>query len=226
MKKNKRRMAAAFLLMAVMLYITGIAAAFCEPADAAQEEKDPYDWSDYEGEVILDDPEFFMFDDETVDDNRSDLELDPAETEQGETTDDEVTSGKAEPPENTPGEEPAATEAPAQETPTDGPEQPAPVDLKELFLVEIKVPAGWFNLPEKAVRVKITSKNDALWSKIMVRQDEGEWVEIKEKFSFQDGYYFIDLTVTENGTMNIRLMNEAGDFFDTAKEIRIFDSGH
>ena len=223
MKKSKRRLAAAFLLLTVMLYITGIAAALCEPADAAQEEKDPYDWSDYEGEVILDDPEFFMFDDETVDENKSDLELDLAETEQGEKTAGEETSGEAVSPENTPGEEPAATDAPAQETPTDGPEQPAPVDLKELFLVEIKVPAGWFNLPEKAVRVKITSKNDALWSKIMVRQDEGEWVEIKEKFSFQDGYYFIDLTVTENGTMNIRLMNEAGDFFDTAKEIRIFD---
>ena len=223
MKKSKRRLAAAFLLLTVMLYITGIAAALCEPADAVQEEKDPYDWSDYEGEVILDDPEFFMFDDETVDENKSDLELDLAETEQGEKTAGEETSGEAVSPENTPGEEPAATDAPAQETPTDGPEQPAPVDLKELFLVEIKVPAGWFNLPEKAVRVKITSKNDALWSKIMVRQDEGEWVEIKEKFSFQDGYYFIDLTVTENGTMNIRLMNEAGDFFDTAKEIRIFD---
>ena len=38
----------------------GAAAAFCESADMAQEEKDPYNWPDYEGEVILDDPEFFM----------------------------------------------------------------------------------------------------------------------------------------------------------------------
>ena len=229
MKKSKRRLAAAFLLMTVMLYITGIAAALCEPADAAQEEKDPYDWSDYEGEVILDDPEFFMFDDETVDENKSDTDEKPAddgtqqETEKDDEGDSEETSSETEIPPVTPSEEPAVTDAPVQETPTDAPEQPVPVDLKDLFLVEIKVPAGWFNLPEKAVRVKITPKNDVLWSKIMVRQNDGDWTEIKEKFSFQDGYYFYDLTVAENGTMSIRLMNEAGDFFDKTKEINIFD---
>ena len=225
MKKNKRRLAAAFLLLAVMLYITGIAAALCEPEDAGQEEKDPYDWSDYEGEVILDDPEFFIFDEETLDENKSDSDESPdtgsaeqPETEKDEETDGEGTSGEMETPSVTSGEEPAATNTPAE-----GPEQPAPVDLKDLFLVEIKVPAGWFNLPEKAVRVKITPRSEALWSKVLNRLNDGEWTEIKEKFSFQDGYYFIDLTVTENGTMSIRLMNDAGDYFDTSKEIRIFD---
>lgn len=225
MKKNKRWLAAAFLLLAVMLYITGIAAALCEPEDAGQEEKDPYDWSDYEGEVILDDPEFFIFDEETLDENKSDSDESPdtgsaeqPETEKDEETDGEGTSGEMETPSVTSGEEPAATNTPAE-----GPEQPAPVDLKDLFLVEIKVPAGWFNLPEKAVRVKITPRSEALWSKVLNRLNDGEWTEIKEKFSFQDGYYFIDLTVTENGTMSIRLMNDAGDYFDTSKEIRIFD---
>ena len=225
MKKNKRRLAAAFLLLAVMLYITGIAAALCEPEDAGQEEKDPYDWSDFEGEVILDDPEFFIFDEETLDENKSDSDESPdtgsaeqPETEKDEETDGEGTSGEMEAPSVTSGEEPAATNTPAEE-----PEQPAPVDLKDLFLVEIKVPAGWFNLPEKAVRVKITPRSEALWSKVLNRLNDGEWTEIKEKFSFQDGYYFIDLTVTENGTMSIRLMNDAGDYFDTSKEIRIFD---
>ena len=225
MKKNNRRLAAAFLLLAVMLYITGIAAALCEPEDAGQEEKDPYDWSDYEGEVIVDDPEFFIFDEETLDENKSDSDESPdtgsaeqPETEKDEETDGEGTSGEMETPSVTSGEEPAATNTPAEE-----PEQPAPVDLKDLFLVEIKVPAGWFNLPDKAVRVKITPRSEALWSKVLNRLNDGEWTEIKEKFSFQDGYYFIDLTVTENGTMSIRLMNDAGDYFDTSKEIRIFD---
>ena len=225
MKKNKCLLAAAFLLLAVILYITGIAAAFCEPADAGQEEKDPYDWSDYEGEVILDDPEFFIFDEEPLDENRADPDESPdtdsAEqpvTGKNEETDGEDNSGETETPEISPDEETAATDTPAEE-----PERPSPVDLKELFRVEIKVPAGWFNLPEKTVRVKITPKNETLWSKTLYRQDDGEWTEIKEKFSFQDGYYFVDLTVTENGTMCIRLMNEAGDFFDTVKEIRIFD---
>ncbi len=225
MKKNKCRLAAVFLLLAVIMYITGIAAAFCEPADAGQAKKDPYAWPDYEGEEILDDPEFFIFDEETLDENRADPDESPdtdsAEqpvTGKNEETDGEDNSGETETPENSPGEEPAATDTPAEE-----PERPSPIDLKELFRVEIKVPAGWFNLPEKTVRVKITPKNEALWSKTLYRQNDGEWTEIKEKFSFQDGYYFVDLTVTENGIVCIRLMNEAGDFFDTVKEIRIFD---
>ena len=230
MKKNKRRLAAAFLLLAVMLYITGIAAAFCEAAEAGQEEKDPYDWSDYEGEVILDDPEYFLFDDETVDENKEDLDESPDtdSTEQPETGKDEETNNEEDTPPITSGEEPATTDTPAEEPPveelpTEEPEQPAPANLKDLFLVEIKVPAGWFNLPEKSVRVKITPKSEALWSKVLYRQADGQWTEIKERFLLQDGYYFIDLTVTANGTMNIRVMNEAGDYFDMSKEIRIFD---
>ena len=175
--------------------------------------------------MILDDPEFFIFDEETLDENKSDSDESPdtgsaeqPETEKDEETDGEGTSGEMETPSVTSGEEPAATNTPAEE-----PEQPAPVDLKDLFLVEIKVHAGWFNLPEKAVRVKITPRSEALWSKVLNRLNDGEWTEIKEKFSFQDGYYFIDLTVTENGTMSIRLMNDVGDYFDTSKEIRIFD---
>ena len=230
MKKNKRRLAAAFLLLAVMLYITGIAAALCEPEDAGQEEKDPYDWSDYEGEVILDDPEFFIFDEETLDENKDDPDesldadsTDQTETGTGEETNGEDSSGEMETPEISTDEESAATDTPIEEPPAEEPEQPEPANLKDLFLVEIKVPAGWFNLPEKAVRVKITPKCETLWSKVLYRLNDGEWTEIKEKFSLQDGYYYFDLTVTENGTMSIRLMNDAGDYFDTSKEIRIFD---
>ena len=223
MKKNKRRMAVTLLLLTIMLYITGAAAAFCESADMAQEEKGPYNWPDYEGEVILDDPEFFQFDEETLDENKSDLETHAAETEQDEKTENDETASATETPENTHTEEPAATDDPAVETPADTTEQPDPIDLKDLFQVEIKAPAGWFNLPEKAVRVKITPKGDALWSKILARQNDGEWTEIKEKFSLQDGYYFLDLTATENGKMSVRLLNDTEDYFDTTKEIRIFD---
>ena len=69
MKRTKQRLTAALLLLTLMLYIPGMTA-LGEPA----EEKDPYDWSDYDGEVILDDPEFILFDEETVDENKSDLE--------------------------------------------------------------------------------------------------------------------------------------------------------
>ena len=246
MKKNKRRLEAVLLLLMVALYLTGVSAAFCEPADAAQEEKDPYDWTDYEGEVILDDPEFFMTDENddheiVPDENTGNSaaedagdENEPASEEivQPENGDTETPEeGPASPAETPPSEDPSAetspTEEPSQEEtqPTDAPptqpEQPA--DLQSLFHVEIKTPTGWFNLPEKAVRIKITPQGDARWSKILYRLDDGDWTEIHDKFTLQDGYYYTDLTVSANGTMEIRLMNEAGDFFDTTKEIRIFD---
>ena len=235
MKLNNRRLMSVLLLLAVTLYtVIGLTAALCEPTDPNEGEKDPYDWSDYEGEVILDDPEFFLFDDETVDENEpvpdsgesvssSDPDAQDENTPPGAggnaDLNEEQTESTNEPAsptdEQSEGEEPPAGE------PTSEPEKP--VDLKSLFLVEIKVPAGWFNLPEKAVRLKITPKSETLWDKIFCRLDDGAWMEIKDRFSFQDGYYYLDLTVTTNGTVAVRLMNDAGNYFDTQKEIRIFD---
>ena len=240
MNKNKLRRTAAILLLTVMLCMTA-AAAFCEPADAGQAENDPYDWSDYEGEVILDDPEFFMFDEETLDENQGETDNGGnSQEQQGNDTQEEneeqPTESPAEnPSQQEPGEQPPqASETPddpageSGEDPAQPPDDPAaqpeqPADLKSLFLVEIKVPAGWFNLPEKAVRLKITPQSDTLWSKIQYRLNDGEWTEIRERFSFQDGYYYIDLTVTQNCSLTVRLLNDTGDSFDTHKEIHIFD---
>ena len=235
MKLNNRRLMSVLLLLAVTLYtVIGLTAALCEPTDPNEGEKDPYDWSDYEGEIILDDPEFFLFDDETVDENEpvpdsgeSVSSSDPDALDEntqpgtGDNTDlnEEQTDPTNEPA--SPTDEQSEGEEPPAEEPTTEPEKP--VDLKSLFQVEIKVPAGWFNLPDKAVRLKITPKSEALWDKIFCRLDDGEWVEIKDRFSFQDGYYYIDLTVTANGSMSVRLMDAAGNYFDTQKEIRIFD---
>ena len=243
MNKIKRRLAAAFLLLMTVLYVTGLTAALCEPADANEGANDPYDWSNYEGEVILDDPEFFMFDEETLDENKPVSEsgedqqtADSPEEETGEQPaelPEEIPTNNPSQEEPTPSDneqgeesvspmaEPSEGDNPPVEEQTAKPEQP--VDLKSLFQVELKVPAGWFNLPEKAVRLKITPKSEALWDKIFCRLDDGEWVEIKDRFSFQDGYYYLDLTVTANGSMSVRLTNAAGDYFDTQKEIRIFD---
>ena len=235
MKLNNRRLMSVLLLLAVTLYtVIGLTAALCEPTDPNEGEKDPYDWSDYEGEIILDDPEFFLFDDETVDENEpvpdsgeSVSSSDPDALDEntqpgtGDNTDlnEEQTDPTNEP--ESPTDEQSEGEEPPAEEPTTEPEKP--VDLKSLFQVEIKVPAGWFNLPDKAVRLKITPKSEALWDKIFCRLDDGEWVEIKDRFSFHDGYYYIDLTVTANGSMSVRLMDAAGNYFDTQKEIRIFD---
>ena len=179
MRTNKRRLIAAFLLLTALPYlILGMAAVLSEPEEP--EERDPYDWTDYEGEVILDDPEFFLVEEETEEDPADAVSGEesseaPQESEQQETenydpaadapgdspTDDPPPEEPQQPAnessedqgseQDTPSDETANDPSQTTEEPADPPESSS--DLKTLFLVEIKVPAGWFNLPEKAVRL-------------------------------------------------------------------------
>ena len=184
-----------------------------KPAQA--ESGDPYDWSDYDGEVILDDPEFFMFTEEdeaeeqenaeeaaapveeTQDEGEQESSEQPADPVQEEPTGEQPGVPTEEPgehpagePEDQPTEEPGGTPA---EQPTEEPAQteepPAPVDLKTMFKVEIKVPADWTNAKAKNIRVKITPLTGSAWDKVKYKLNGGDWVEIKEIFTLLDGYY-------------------------------------
>ncbi len=247
------RLTSAFLLLTLAVYIfccVSIGAA--EPINANQEGQDPYDWSNYPGEVILDAPEFIMGDD-------TDGAVEPGEITGG--TNDGQSSNTDAAPDNsgdqqgsgdhiplfteteTPGEtgndpEPQNTDAPGEQgtdqptvpgtettdQPDDQqPDNPHPTDLQSLFEVEIKLPSGWFNVPEKAVRVKITPKTDLLWENVKYRVDDGEWQETrKADFTLKDGYYYCDVTVTANCVLTVRL-SDGEAYFDTTREIRIFD---
>ena len=243
MKRNKNKriwndlLLAACLLLCIFLACGGFG--MLKPAQA--ESGDPYDWTDYEGEVILDDPEFFMFTEEDEAEGQENVEeaVAPAEEKQDE-GEQESAEAPADPVQDdpageelgTPAEDPGEqlTEEPGEipaEQPTEEPAQteepPAPVDLKTMFKVEIKVPADWTNAKVKNIRVKITPLTGSAWDKVKYRLDGGDWVEIKEKFTLLDGYYYVDLEVTDNAVMTVRLLDAEGNFMDEKKEIRIFD---
>ncbi|MBR5109298.1 MAG: DUF4366 domain-containing protein [Clostridia bacterium] len=230
------RLTSAFLLLTLVVYVmSGIVGGAAEPINANQEGQDPYDWSNYPGEVILDAPEFILGDD-------TDGAAEPGEISDGE----QQGSGDHIPlftDTETPGEtgnDPAAqnTDAPGEQgtdqptvpgtETTDQPDDqqsdnPHPTDLQSLFEVEIKLPSGWFNVPEKAVRVKITPKTDLLWENVKYRVDDGDWQETrKADFTLKDGYYYCDVTVTANCVLTVRL-SDGEAYFDTTREIRIFD---
>ena len=58
------RFTSAFLLLTLMVFMIGcVGVGTAEPINANQEGQDPYDWSNYPGEVILDAPEFIQGDD-------------------------------------------------------------------------------------------------------------------------------------------------------------------
>ena len=224
MRKNKRLwndliLAACILLLCVYMAFGGFG--MLNPAKA--EEADPYDWSDYEGEVILDDPEFFMFSEEEEGAEQSGSEEIPSQTdEQLETNGHDAETEQTETPAEATSQPVEETEQPTSE-PAQTEEPPASIDLSGMFKVEIKVPVDWTNAQTKHVRIKITPKTDSAWDKVKYRLDSGEWVEIKEKFTLLDGYYYVDLEVADNAVMTVRLLDAAGDFMDEKKEIHIFD---
>ena len=228
MRKNKRLwsdliLAACLLLLFIYMACGGFG--MINRADA--EESDPYDWSDYDGQVILDDPEFFMFSDEEEASEQSESE-EQQETN-GQNTETEQTETPAEEPAHPTEETQQPTNSPVSETeqPADElaqtEEPPAPIDLKTLFKAEIKVPSDWTNVQTRNVRVKIMPLSNETWGKVKYRLDGGEWVEINEKFTLLDGYYYVDLEVTENAAMTVRLLDAMGNFMDEKADIHIFD---
>lgn len=121
-------------------------------------------------------------------------------------------------PTETPEEQPTDTPAQPEE-----PEQP-PVDLTTLFDVSIKVPSGWRNTDSAAVRIKITPASDQLWHKIRYRIGDEDWEPIKNsELVLYEGYYYTDIEVNYNAKMTVRLFGDEESYFDTNKEIRIFD---
>ena len=136
-------------------------------------------------------------------------------------TDDPVADPSVTP--DTPVEEPTTEPT---DTPTEKPEETEqpPVDLKMLFDVSIKAPSGWRNTDSAAVRIKITPASDQLWHKVRYRIGDEEWKTIKNSdLVLYDGYYYTDIEVYYNAKMTVRLFGDEETYFDTNKEIGIFD---
>lgn len=169
----------------------------------------------------------------------------PSSTSEGNTeTDSDGTEGTEQTePENQglddpiiPTEGPAQTDEPSQPTeepvqpteepvtPTEEPtDPPAPMDMKTLFKLDIKVPSDWTNAKAKNVRIKVTPLSDAMWDKAQYKLGGGDWIVIRDKFTLLDGYYYVDIEVADNAVMTVRLSNADGVFMDEKKEIKIFD---
>ena len=113
--------------------------------------------------------------------------------------------------------------APPTEEPTESPAEQPSVDPASLFQVEIKQPDGWFNTPERNIRILIIPKTEQLWSRVSYRMDSDEWQEVKDNFSFKDNAYYADVPVTYNGTVTVRVYAADDGCFDAKQAIRIFD---
>lgn len=245
-----------------IIIVSGIASGFIARAEEATptdmevvNDEETYWLDEVEGEVILDDPAYFMeTEEEPADKEADDAPADETTTEGADTpstdepvtdpsdpptdegTDVPATDGPVTDPIETPDipvEEP--TETPTEqptEQPTDTPKQPEepeepeqpPVDLKTLFDVSIKVPSGWRNSYSATVRIRITPSSDQLWHKVRYRIGDEDWEPIKNsELVLYEGYYYTDIEVYYNAKMTVRLFGDEETYFDTNKEINIFD---
>ena len=227
-----------------IIIVSGIASGFMARAEEATptdmevvNDEETYWLDEVEGEVILDDPAYFM-----------ETEEEPADKEADDTPADEsAPDGTDTPPTDEPVTEPSdqptdegsdapvtvdpatdPTETPTEQ-PTDAPEQPEeteqpPVDLKTLFDVSIKVPSGWRNSYSATVRIKITPASDQMWHKVRYRIGDEDWETIKNnELVLYDGYYYTDIEVFYNARITVRLFGSEDNYFDTNKDVNIFD---
>lgn len=160
-------------------------------------------------------------------DGEGDPEEEPDEPDDGEDESDsagepaeEPTEDPTEAPTEDPTEEPA-TDPTAE--PTDVPVQPTPVIMEQLFRMEIVAPKNWTNDKTRKVRVKVWQLTDETWARAQYKLDNGDWAIIKDRFTLLDGYYYVDLELTDNFLLTVRLNIESGVFMDEKKEIRLFD---
>lgn len=243
-----------------IIIVSGIASGFIARAEEATptdmevvNDEGTYWLDEVEGEVILDDPAYFMeTEEEPADKEADDAPADETTTEGADTpsTDEPVTE-PSDPPTDEGTDAPATdvpttddpvtdpietpdipveepTETPTEQ-PTDTPEQPEepeqpPVDLKTLFDVSIKVPSGWRNSYSATVRIRITPSSDQLWHKVRYRIGDEDWETIKNsELALYEGYYYTDIEVYYNAKMTVRLFGDEETYFDTNKEINIFD---
>ena len=123
----------------------------------------------------------------------------------------------------TPGDLPVESPEAPTEQPTEPPED-SPTDLKNLFHVEVKVPSSWRNSASATVRIRVTPKGETMWHSLRYRLDDGDWNALHSKdFTLYDGYYYADIEVFGNAKITVRLYGDEANWFDTGKEIRLFD---
>lgn len=123
----------------------------------------------------------------------------------------------------TPSDLPVESPEAPTEQPTETPED-SPTDLKNLFHVEVKVPSGWRSTAAATVRIKVTPKSEAMWHSLRYRLDEGDWNALRSQdLTLYDSYYYADIEVFANAKLTVRLYGDEANWFDTSKEICLFD---
>ena len=118
-------------------------------------------------------------------------------------------------------EEPDAAEEPTA-VPTAVPlPTETPAETESSYSVSFVLPNGWTNTAKGTVTIQITDNSGSGIQKIEYNFG-GNWTDVTtEYFMSHDGK--INATVTENGTITVRMTDPRGFMSEESKEIRVFD---
>ena len=87
------------------------------------------------------------------------------------------------------------------------------------YRIVLVAPGGWANSNDAAVKVTITDKNSIGWQKIEYRMNQNAWTDCENLF---DGGK-AEITVRENGTFTLRVIDPQGQAFEESVTIKSID---
>ena len=85
--------------------------------------------------------------------------------------------------------------------------------------VTFSVPSGWTNSEQVSVTLRVTDAGNLGWKKIQYQQSGG-WKDISDALAATRK---TTLTVSENGTLTVRITDPHGHVFEESTEISVFD---
>ena len=96
-----------------------------------------------------------------------------------------------------------------------------PMETESPYTVSFVLPNGWTNTAKATVTIRITDSGNIGLQQAEYSLGNG-WNDVTtEYFLSRDGK--IDITVTENGTLNVRLTDPHGHVFEESTDVRAFD---
>ena len=96
-----------------------------------------------------------------------------------------------------------------------------PQEPEASYEVSFVLPSGWTNTSKGTVSVQITDKNDTGLQKVEYCLNNG-WNDVTANYFFsRDGK--VDIQVTENGTLKVRILDPHGNTHEEETEVKVFD---
>lgn len=182
----------------------------------------------YEGLVILDDPAYFIFQDEeeaAAAQTQSALTSAPPASAQpsveptAEPTTEATGQPTAEPSPaattETPSTEPEPTEEPVPSPTVEPTHAPEPA-----YTIVITPPTGWRNTASAQVRIEITDEHGTGWDSVRASTGSAGWTDLTE--AFRQGNTD-ELEVANNGTLEVRVTDPYGGYHEEQAKINCFD---